>query len=118
MMKQRMGSMMEYREYRAKISYDQEDDIFVGEVLGINDSLNFYGNTTQELKEAFHQSIDNYLELCKEIGKSPEKEFKGTFNIRIPSELHRQLSEEAELNHITLNQYIKTILQNHHSYAL
>ena len=49
---------------------------------------------------------------------SDGKEFKGTFNIRIPSELHRQLSEEAEVNHITLNQYIKTILQNHHSYAL
>lgn len=112
-----MNSVMEYYGYRARISYSQEDEIFVGEVLGINDSLNFYGTTINELKEAFHQSIDNYIKLCKEIGKSPEKEFKGTFNIRIPAELHRQLSEEAEVEHITLNQHIKSILQNHYSYS-
>lgn len=114
-MKKHMNSTMEYNGYRAVISYDQEDDMFIGEVLGIKDSLNFYGNTTKELKESFHQSIDNYLDLCKEIGKSPEKEFRGTFNIRIPSELHRQLSEEADINNITLNQHIKLILQNHYS---
>ena len=110
-----MNSIIEYNGYRAVISYDQEDDMFVGEVLGIKDSLNFHGNTTQELKDSFHQSIDNYLDLCKEIGKSPKKEFSGTFNIRIPQELHRQLSEEADSNHITLNQQIKLILQNRYS---
>lgn len=114
-MGKRMNSMMIYRGYRAVISYDQEDDTFIGEVIGINDSLSFYGNTTKELNESFRQSIENYLELCEEIGKKPEKEFKGTFNIRISSELHRQLSEEAEFNHITLNQHVKSILQNHYS---
>lgn len=110
-----MNSMMEYCGYRAVISYDQEDDMFVGEVLGLKDSLNFYGNTTKELYESFCQSIDNYIELCKEIGKKPEKEYKGTFNVRISSELHRRLSEEAEFNNITLNQHVKLILQEHYS---
>ena len=63
------GSIIEYRQYRAKISYDKEDDIFIGEVLEIDDSLNFYGNTLEECREAFHQSIDNYIEICNEIGK-------------------------------------------------
>ncbi len=75
-MKKHMNSAMEYNGYRAVISYDQEDDMFIGEVLGIKDSLNFYGNTMKELKESFHQSIDNYIDLCKEISKSPEKEFR------------------------------------------
>jgi len=110
-----VNSIIEYNGYRAVISYDQADDMFVGEVLGIKDSLNFHGNTTQELKDSFHQSIDNYLDLCKKIGKSPKKEFGGTFNIRIPQELHRKLSEEADSNHITLNQQIRLILQNHYS---
>jgi len=108
-----MNSIMEYHGYHAIISYDQEDDMFIGEVLGVNDSLNFYGNTTKELRESFHQSIDNYVKLCKEKGKKPEKEYRGTFNVRISPELHKRLSEEADLNNITLNKQIKLILQEH-----
>ena len=110
-----MNSMMEYCGYRAVISYDQEDDMFVGEVLGLKDSLNFCGNTVKELHESFCQSIDNYIELCKEKGKNPEKEYKGTFNVRISPELHKRLSEEAKFNNITLNQHINLILQEHYS---
>lgn len=110
-----MNSMMEYNGYRAIISYNQEDDMFVGEVLGLNDSLNFYGNTTKELHESFHQSIDNYIKLCKEKEKKPEKEYKGTFNVRISPELHKRLSEEAKFNNITLNQQVKLILREHYS---
>ena len=54
----------------------------------------------------FHQSIDNYLELCKQIGKNPEKEFRGSFNVRISPELHRKAALEAEKQKITLNQYV------------
>ena len=108
-----MNSIMEYCGYRAVIYYDQEDDMFVGEVLGLNDFLNFYGNTTKELHESFCQGIDNYIELCKEKGKKPEKEYKGTFNVRISPELHKRLSEEAKSNNITLNQQVKLILQEH-----
>ena len=70
-----MSSMLEYKGYHATVEYDAEDDIFVGEVFGIADSLNFHGTSVEELKAMFRQSIDNYLELCKQIGKNPEKEF-------------------------------------------
>lgn len=75
-----MNSMLEYKGYCATIDYDAEDDLLVGEVFGISDSLNFHGKSLDELKQAFHDSIDNYLEFCKKIGKEPEKEFKGVFN--------------------------------------
>ena len=78
-----MSSMLEYKGYHATVEYDAEDDIFVGEVFGIADSLNFHGTSVEELKAMFRQSIDNYLELCKQIGKNPEKEFRGSFNVRI-----------------------------------
>ncbi|MBQ9990510.1 MAG: type II toxin-antitoxin system HicB family antitoxin [Lachnospiraceae bacterium] len=101
-----MNSMLEYKGYHASIEYDAEDNIFVGEVFGITDSLNFHGTSVTELKEMFEQSIDNYLELCEKIGKSPDKEFKGTFNIRIPSEMHKRAALEAAKQKITLNQYV------------
>lgn len=60
-----MSSILEYKGYHASIEYDAEDNIFVGEVIGITDSLNFPGTSVDEVKEMFKQSIDNYLILCK-----------------------------------------------------
>ncbi len=101
-----MNSMLEYKGYHASIEYDAEDNIFVGEVFGITDSLNFHGTSVTELKEMFEQSVDNYLELCEKIGKNPDKEFKGTFNVRIPSEMHKKAALAAAKQKITLNQYV------------
>lgn len=108
-----MNSMLEYKGYHASIEYDAEDNIFVGEVFGITDSLNFHGTSVTEIKEMFEQSVDNYLEICKKIGKNPDKEFKGTFNVRIPPEMHKKVALEAAKQKITLNQYvIKAINQS------
>ena len=101
-----MNSMLEYRGYHATITYDADDELFVGQVFGITDSLNFHGSSIEELKRMFAQSIDNYLDLCKRVGKEPEKEFKGSFNVRIPSELHREISMLAAQQKVTLNQYV------------
>ena len=97
---------MQYKGYHALIQYDSSDDCFVGTVLGIKDSLNFQGRTVDELKKAFHESIDNYLDLCKKIGKDPEKEYSGTFNIRISPKLHQKAALLAEAENVSLNQII------------
>ncbi|MDD7177489.1 MAG: hypothetical protein SPG09_02955 [Lachnospiraceae bacterium] len=61
--------MLEYKGYHAFVEFDAEDNLFVGEVFGISDSLNFHGESVGELKEMFMQCIDNYLEICQKIGK-------------------------------------------------
>ena len=101
-----MNKTMEYKGYRARIYYDGDDDIFVGEVLGIRDSLNFHGYSLDECKAMFRQSIENYLDYCKEVGKEPDKEYRGMFNVRIAPELHRAAVKEAENQGITLNQFV------------
>ena len=106
-----MNSMLEYRGYHAAISYDADDELFVGEVFGIVDSLSFHGSSIDELKQQFADCIENYLDVCKQIGKEPEKEFKGSFNVRIPSELHRQIAMLAAQQKITLNQYVVNALR-------
>lgn len=106
-----MAKLMEYLGYHATIDYDPEDRIFVGKVFGINDSLNFHGTTVDELEDMFHQSIDNYLELCKELGKSPDKEYKGSFNVRLSPELHRQAALKATEDGLTLNQFVVHALE-------
>jgi predicted HicB family RNase H-like nuclease len=101
-----MKSVLEYRGYHARIEFDAEDQLIVGEVLGISDSLSFHGESVSEITAMFHQSVDNYLELCAACGKDPEREYKGTFNVRISSELHRRAALCAAENGQTLNQLV------------
>lgn len=107
-----MSKMMEYKGYHAQIEFDAEDGIFFGKVYGITDSLGFHGTSVSELEEMFHQSIDNYLEMCAECGKTPDKEFKGSFSIRISPDLHRKISLQAAQEGVTLNQYVLKALEN------
>ena len=63
---------LQYKGFRAQVEYDKQDAIWVGEVLGIADSLSFHGNTLKEARRMFLQSIGNYLHFCKKMGKTPE----------------------------------------------
>lgn len=64
---------MKYKGYHAKIEFDEEDMLFIGKVLDVDDSLNFHGTSVDELEKMFHQSIDNYLDMCAKYGKKPIK---------------------------------------------
>ena len=102
-----MKNILEYKGYHAKIEFSSDDNIFIGSVIGINDSLNFHGTTVDELKEQFKICIDDYLEMCEFFKKKPEKAYRGSFNIRIPSELHKKLdllavSQETSINNLVV----------------
>ena len=105
------SDMMRYKGYRATIGYDREDNIFVGHVFGIKDSLNFYGRSIDELEEAFHDSIENYLEACAKFGETPEKEYSGTFNVRTSPSIHEKASAYAAENGFTLNQVVTMAME-------
>lgn len=106
-----METMMEYKGYRANIEFNAEDRLLVGKVFGLSDSISFHGRTIDEVEEMFHQSVDNYLDVCAQIGKSPEREFKGTFNVRITPELHQAIHMSAFSRHLTLNQFVAEALK-------
>lgn len=107
-----MSRMMEYKGYHAQVEFDSDDNLFIGKVYGISDSLNFHGTSVEELEEMFCQSIDNYLEMCRKTGKNPDKEFKGSFNIRISPELHKTIAMCAAQKGISLNQYVVSALES------
>ena len=105
------SDMMKYKGYRATVGYDSYDHIFVGHVFGIKDSLNFYGRSIEELENSFHDSIENYLEACEKFGKTPEKEYSGTFNVRTSPSIHEEASAYAAENGITLNQVVTMAME-------
>jgi len=109
-----MNDILNYKEYHASVQYSAANEIFTGKILGINDLINFEGTSVSELKKAFKEAVDDYLITCSEIGKTPEKTYKRSFNVRVSPKLHQETSAFASMHKITLNQFVKTAL----SYAL
>jgi len=97
---------MEYQGYLADVKYDDEAQAFHGEVLNIRDVVTFVGRSVDELQKAFHESVDDYLEYCRERGEEPEKPFSGKFVVRAPPELHRAASTAAARDGKSLNAWV------------
>ena len=106
-----MNDILEYKGYYADIHFSANDEVFFGKLIGISDLVSFEGNSVNELKEAFIEAVEDYLETCQEIGKEPDKTYKGTFNVRVPTEIHRQAALIAALKKISLNDFVKSALE-------
>ena len=98
---------MEYKGYYAKIEYSSEDNTFFGSIIGIDDSITFEGKSVTELKNAFHEAVNDYLVMCQRIGKEPQKFYKGSFNVRIDPEIHRQAILLAKTKKMSLNKFVE-----------
>ena len=97
---------MEYKGYVGSIEADIEANTLYGTVYGINDVIHYEGTTPQELEQAFHDSVDDYLEMCKESGDTPEKPYSGKFQTRLGEELHRFAASVAAAECISLNEFV------------
>ena len=60
---------LEYKNYKARISYDNEDKIYYGSIVNIDDSVSFHSKSFSKIEDEFHKAVDDYIELCKSIGK-------------------------------------------------
>lgn len=98
--------MMTYKNYVAQVEFDDEAEIFHGQVINTRDIITFQGSTVRELKKAFAESVDDYLEFCKKRGEEPEKPFSGKFNLRIDPELHREAYVHAKEKDMSLNEWV------------
>ena len=92
--------------HKAKIEYDPDIDMFRGEILGLNGDADFYGKTPDELRLEFKKSLKVFLDVCKEKGIEPHKEYSGKFNLRIPPELHSEIASRASAEGKSLNQWV------------
>ena len=105
-----MNNTLEYKGYIGSIEFSENDCVFFGKVQGIRSLISYEGATGRELLEDFHNAVDDYLELCKERGTEPEKAYKGTFNIRISPELHKNAAVYAYEHKISLNSVVENAL--------
>lgn len=104
---------MKYKDYIGSVHYSAEDEVFFGKIEGINDLISFEGRNVTELKAAFREAVEDYLELCNLNGKEPEKMYKGSFNIRIKPELHKKAAQKALIEGKSLNQYVEEAIEQY-----
>lgn len=107
-----MDNIMEYKGYWARIRYSDEDECFYGKVEGLKNSLIlFEGNTVKELKKDFKDAIDEHLQMCKETNTDPERQCKGSLNVRLGTELHTKAKIKAIEENISINELIKNAVK-------
>ena len=104
-------SILTYKGYQGRFDYDADADIFHGDVLHISDVVTFQGRSIDELKTALADSIEDYFDLCKEVGKAPQKPFSGRFNVRLTPELHQKAAQSAAFEGMSLNNWIAHTLE-------
>ena len=101
------NNILRYQGYIAKPEYSADDKLFYGKILGIDDLVDFSAENAKNLEHEFQSAVDDYLEFCKEIGKEPQKEYSGVFNVRISPELHQKISVLAQSEGISLNKAVE-----------
>jgi predicted HicB family RNase H-like nuclease len=103
--------MMTYKGYAARIEYSEEDSCFVGHIAGIRDVIGFHGESVAELRSAFAEAVDDYLETCKKLGRTPQKPYSGKLLLRIDPALHARAAALAEAQGKSLNAWAQELLQ-------
>ena len=103
--------MMEYKGYQGEVEFDSQAGVFHGELINMRDVVTFEGRSVDELQQAFHESVDDYLELCAARGETPDKPYSGKFVVRVPPELHRKLAVYARAEDKSLNRWVREVLE-------
>lgn len=98
--------MFTYKGYIGKIDYDDEVGTFHGEVVNTRDVITFQGKSVSELKRSLKDSVEDYLEFCRDRGEEPDRPFSGKFVVRIPPEVHREAFVKAKSAGKSLNAWV------------
>jgi predicted HicB family RNase H-like nuclease len=103
---------MTYKTYEAIVEFDEDAGLFTGEVINTRDVITFQGESVEELKQAFVDSVEDYLEFCASRNEEPDKPFSGNFVVRMPPALHRYLAVRARREGKSLNSFVVERLEH------
>ena len=106
-----MTTMLEYNGHFGSVEYNDEDEIFHGRLEFIRDLVTYEGADAKSLKGAFHDAVDDYLDLCAAEGRKPDIPLKGSFNVRPGRDLHRRAMVFAHRKGLNLNTVVSDALR-------
>lgn len=100
---------MNYKGYMGSIEVSEEDNCLFGKVLALphDTMITYEGETVAELREDFHDAVDNYLAYCEAEGIEPRRSYSGMLNVRISPEAHSKIAMLAKQAGISINAFIR-----------
>ena len=101
-----MENHLNHKGYFGSVEYSAENHILYGKIMGVNDLVTYEAESVGKLKEEFTEAVEDYLETCKELGKEPDKRYKGVFNVRTSKTVHAYLALLAEKKQMKLNEVV------------
>ena len=101
---------LKYKGYIGSVAYSEPDKVFFGKLEGIDDFVNYEGESVSELTAAFHEAVEDYLAFCEGEGVKPEKSYSGSFNVRISPDTHRNIARLACEAGVSINSFVKQAL--------
>ncbi len=107
-----MNILLSYKNYTGSVNYSSDDEIFYGKIEFITDTVLYEGRSVDELKENFHEAVEDYIDACEEMGKEPQKPFKGKILARIGPELHKKAAMIALQNRVSLNKFVESAIKH------
>jgi predicted HicB family RNase H-like nuclease len=106
-----MKDMMKYKGYLGSVHFSDEDNLFYGKLEFIRALVSYEGTDVKTLRRAFAAAVDDYLQMCSESGREPERPLKGSFNVRIGPNLHQRVALNALTKGKTINKFITEVLE-------
>ena len=106
-----MSRHLKYKGYLGSVEVSLEDNCLHGRLLHVRDVVSYEASNVDRLRNAFEEAVDDYLETCTELGRQPQKPFSGTFNIRVGPEIHRTAVIRANVEGVSLNDFIKDAIK-------
>ena len=108
-----MKNSLTYKAFYGSVEFSDEENIFFGRIIEINDRITYEGDTVKSLRKGFNAAVDEYLDVCAKLGKEPEKPYKGSFIVRIEPVLHRQLVMYSTSQGKSLNSVVAEAITNY-----
>ena len=107
-----MTNVLKRNGYQARVEFDAEDGFFIGRIAGIDDNVSFHADSVPGLIAAFDEALEDYLDACAKIGKTPEKSYSGNVYLRVDEAVHARAAMAAELSGRSLNEFGEEALRS------
>ncbi len=111
--KEQKTNVLSYKGYYGSVEFNLDENYLFGSLIGLESgAMTYEGNTLDELRAHFEDTVDMYLEHCEECGVEPKKPFTGLFSIRLNPSLHQLVAIKAREQGITVNRFIKQAVEH------
>ena len=102
--------LLSYKGYTARVEFDGRDNLLIGHVNDISDIIGFHGESVSELRAAFEEAVDDYLEACAKLQREPDKPASGKLMLRVDPAVHAAAIKAAKRERLSLNQWAGRVL--------